>query len=164
MRLICSCGMPPPVSATLTQTPSPAFAGLQRQRAALGHGLHRVLDQVHQHLLDLRRVDRRERQVGGASFVFDGQAAVVQLRPQQFERLLHHLVQRGELELRRRGPDGLQELGDDVIEPGDLALGDGEILFQLVADLRARRVFGQVRRGSRRARARRVRADRDGAA
>ena len=41
-----------------------------------------------------------------------------------------------ELELQRRGPDGLEKLRDDVIEPVDFAFGDGEILLQLAGHVR----------------------------
>ena len=111
-------------------------ARLQRQHAAPRHRLHRVLDEVHQHLLDLRRVQAasgtRARQL-----LFQRQPAVLQFRPQQRQRLL--APRRSTTipaELRRRRPDGLQKLRDDVIQPVDLALGHFQILLQFLRDLR----------------------------
>ena len=122
--------MPPPVSATLTQTPSAPSPVCRVSVPPCGHGLQGVLDQVDQHLLDLRRVNGRDGQFARQAGA-DVEAAVVYLRLEQFEGLLHDIVERGRLELRHRRPDRVQELGDDVVEAVNLAAGDQEVLFEL---------------------------------
>ena len=57
-------------------------AGREGQPPVAGHRVHRVLDQVHQHLLDLRGIDWRLRQVSG-ELLFHIEAAIVQLRLEQ---------------------------------------------------------------------------------
>ena len=106
-----------------------AFAGLQRQRAALGHRLHRVFDEIHQNLLHLRRVHRRRRQLA-RQFCFHVQAAIVQFRLKQIQGFFNHVVQGSRFQLRRRGTNRLQKLRDDVIQPVDFALGHVEVLLQ----------------------------------
>ena len=103
---------------------------MEREGAALGHGLEGVLDEVDQDLLDLGRVNGGDGQLAGESGA-EAQAAVVQLRLEQFNGFLDDVIERGGLELRHRGPDRLQELGDDVIEPVDFATGDRKVLFEL---------------------------------
>ena len=127
--------MPPPVSADAHPDAVGIFAGLQRQRAAVRHRLHRVFDEVHQNLLHLRRVQRRRRQVA-RQFRFHGQAAIFKFRPQQFQGFFHNVIERSQLQLRRRGPDRLEKLRDDVIQPVDFAFGHVEILFEPVGDFR----------------------------
>ena len=79
------------------------------------------------------------------------QAAVVQLGLEQVQGLLDHVVERGGLELRRGGPDRLQELGDDVVEPVDLAAGDAEVLFELAGLLAGIGFVGEAAPGRGRA-------------
>src|SRR5664280_2585641 len=68
------------------------FSRLQREGAALGHGLESVLDEIHQDLLDLGGVHGRQRQ-GLCQPRFYIESAVIQLRPQQLQRLFHDLVE-----------------------------------------------------------------------
>ena len=102
--------MPPPVSATLTQTPSAPSPGLQGERAAFGHGLQGILDEVDQDLLDLRRVDGGDGQLAGEAGA-DVQVAVVDLGFEQFEGLLDNVVERGGLELRASSAGSLAGTG-----------------------------------------------------
>ena len=116
------------------------LAGLQSQRAARRHGLRRVFHQVHQHLLQLRRVNRR----GGQRPLqpgLDNDAAIFNLRPEQFQGFFHDLIERNHLQLQGRGPDGAEELRDDVVQAVDLPFRHVQILLQFFAD------FGGVRGG-----------------
>ena len=64
----CSGGMPLPVSITSRQTPfAVALAPMQRQLAAVGHGLLGVEHQVEQALLEQVAVEVHRRQVGGGN-------------------------------------------------------------------------------------------------
>ena len=102
------------------------------ESAAAGHGLHGILDQVDQDLFDLAGVDAREFQLAGQLFL-DVDAAILQFRAQEVEGVAGGVVKRRHLELRRAGPDGLQELSDDVIQPADFAFGHAEVLFELLS-------------------------------
>jgi hypothetical protein len=106
-----------------------AFAGLQGERAAFGHGLEGVLDEVDQHLLDLGWINRGDGQLAAQAGV-EVQAAVVEFGLEQFEGFLNDVVERGDFELGRCGTNRLQKLRDDVIQPGNFALGHIEVLLQ----------------------------------
>ena len=115
-----------------------AFVGLaggHRQHAVLAHGLHRVLHQVHQCLLDLRHIQGRRGQLARA-FVLHGDSPVLHLRAQKVQGVDDDVVERLGMEIGFCRPDGLEELRDDVVEPRDLALGDVEVAVDLVEDLR----------------------------
>ena len=73
-----------------------AFAGLKRQRPPFGHRLERVFDEIDEHLLDLRRVNRGDGQLA-RQFVFHVHTAIVQFGPEQFNGFIDRVVDGGVL-------------------------------------------------------------------
>ena len=122
------------MSVTLTQTPSAPSPVCKGERAAPGHRVHGIFDEVHQDLLHLRCINRCRRQLP-RQFRFHRDASIFNFRPQQIEGLFDHVIQHREFQLQRRRPDGAEKLRDDVIQPGDFAFGHAQILFQFVGNL-----------------------------
>src|ERR1044071_2084984 len=64
------------------------------------------------------------------------ESAIVQFRLKQLKSFENDCIERIGLELRRCWSNGMQKLGDDVIEPIYLALGDSNVLFEPLAQFR----------------------------
>ena len=62
--------------------------------------MHRIFDEVHQNLLHLRGINRRGGQLARQPGLH-GEAAIVEFRPQQFERFFHHGIKRSHFQLQR---------------------------------------------------------------
>ena len=75
------------------------LACLQGERAAFGHGLQGVLDEVDQDLLDLHRIDRGDGQLARKTGAYV-HVTVVDLRFEQLEGFLDHVVERSGFNLR----------------------------------------------------------------
>jgi len=109
-------------------------SGFNRKEPTAGHRLHRILDQVHEDLFDLRWIQVGARQTLGAPKLYQ-QASVGELWSKKLQCFLHHDIERGPSELRRRWSDSLKELSDDVIEPCDFPFSDIEVTVQAISDL-----------------------------
>ena len=98
-------------------------ARLDQEAPAGLHRLHRVLRDVEEHLLQLVAVGHDGRQRGGG-LRLDRDAPVRELPLLELEHLGEHLRQVGFGEVRRAGPYGLQEVGDDPVEARHLLAAD----------------------------------------
>ena len=101
--------------------------GPDGQRAAVGHGLGGVENQIQKRLLQLRRVAQHERQVG-LQIAHQPDALVGQLVPHQQAQFVHQAVQVHRRKLRLRGARKVQNLLHDLVQVLDLGLDDLRVL------------------------------------
>ena len=99
--------------------PLPVRARAQRDRALPVHAVHRVLHQVEQHLLDLRRVHPDAQRRRG--FPHQLNAILRQLRLEQRLHLLQRLLSRDRHQLRVGGPRKPEEVIHNSLEAQNLS-------------------------------------------
>ena len=98
-------------------------ARLDLELSARAHRLHRIGDEIEEHLFQLVAVGQNRRQLG-LGLGLDGDAAVFQLAGLEAQHLVEHVDDAGLGEVGRPRPDGLEKVGDDAVETLDLLLAD----------------------------------------
>jgi len=104
------------------------------ENAAGFHGLAGVFDDVVEGLLDLVAVEWKGREVF-AELRLHENVAVLELRGEEGEGFADEGVEVLDGGIEGGGADGAEELGDDVIEAGNLLAGDAEGGLEVVADI-----------------------------
>ena len=104
------------------------------QSAAIGHGFQSVFDQIVERLFDLILIDANTRD-GFWKAKFNMDISIFEFGLHKQKCILQEGIHFGVLQLRLLGADGLEELGDDDVEAGDLVGCDPQDIFKVVAIL-----------------------------
>ena len=130
--LMFSGEMPPPLSAKVIDTKWSSMSVRMRRMPPRLHRLERVLDHVVERLLELVAIHFQQRQVV-PQLLLDEDVAVVDLRLEKGDRLLHEHIDILQPRLEPRRADRAEELLHDRIQPRDLLARDFERLLQVRA-------------------------------